>query len=75
MADKEGVMEQVSNSNPNVVPKGPGGTLGHILRMAVTVVTAGFVYPRSFVEGMDCTALQRETEGDLYINKKKGTAK
>ena len=61
-------MEQTLN--PNVVPHGPGGTLGHICRMIATVCTAGFAFPNSFVEGMDCTAIQKETQGTLYDKKK-----
>jgi hypothetical protein len=60
--------------NPNLVPVGPGGTLGRIGRMVVMVCTGGFAYPNVFVEGMDCTAIQKETEGSLYEKKvKKGS--
>lgn len=55
--------------NPNLVPRGPGGTLGHICRMIAMVCTAGFAYPRAFVEGLDCTAIQRKTMGTLYDRK------
>ena len=55
--------------NPNVVPIGRGGTLGHIGRMIVHVFTGGFVYPNTFVEGMDCTAVQQATHGTLYDKK------
>jgi len=55
--------------NPNVVPIGRGGTLGHIGRMIAMVCTGGFAYPNTFVEGMDCTAIQKETEGALYDKK------
>ncbi len=60
-------MAQVSNtatvqSNPNVVPVGPGGVPGHIFRMVVMVCTGGFVYPNTFVEGMDLTAIQKQHE-------------
>ena len=57
--------------NPNVVPVGSGGTLGHIGRMIVMVFTGGFVYPNTFVEGMDLTAIQKETEGSLYERKER----
>ena len=33
------------------------------------VITGGFVYPNAFVEGIDCTAIQKETEGTLYDKK------
>ena len=55
--------------NPNVVPVGSGGTLGQIGRMVVMVCTGGFAYPNVFVEGMDCTAIQKEYEGNLYHKK------
>ena len=57
--------------NRNVVPQGPGGVWGRLGRMIVMVCTGGFVYPNVFVEGMDCTAIQEETQGDLYTKKKK----
>ncbi len=60
-------MEQPRNQN--VVPVGPGGTLGRIGRMIVMVCTGGFAYPNVFVEGMDCTAIQKETQGNLYDKK------
>ncbi len=55
--------------NPNVVPVGPGGALGHLGRMIAMICTAGFVYPNTFVEGLDCTAIQKETQGTLYDKK------
>lgn len=61
-------MEQTPN--PNIVPHGPGGTLGHIGRMIAMVCTGGFVFPNAFVEGMDCTAIQQKTHGTLYDKKK-----
>jgi hypothetical protein len=48
---------------------GSGGTLGRIGRMIVMVFTGGFAFPNVFVEGMDCTAIQKETEGNLYDKK------
>jgi len=53
-----------------LVSPGPGGIWGRIGRIIVMVCTGGFVYPNVFVEGMDCTAIQEETQGDLYIKKK-----
>lgn len=35
-------------------------------RIAVFLLTAGFMYPNVMVEGMDLTQIQAETEGDLY---------
>ena len=63
----EVMMAQVSEVaseklNPNVVPKGPGGAAGHAFRMIVMLCTGGFMYPNCFVEGMDCTALQKQFE-------------
>ena len=60
-------MEQ--SINRNIVPVGPGGFLGHIGRMIAMVFTAGFAYPNAFVEGMDCTAIQKQTQGSLYDKK------
>lgn len=60
-------MEQALN--PTVVPPGPGGTLGHLGRMIVMVCTGGFAFPNAFVEGMDCTAIQKATQGTLYDKK------
>jgi len=57
------------NRNPNMVPIGPGGTAGRIFRMIVMVCTGGFLFPNVFVEGMDCTAIQKESEGTLYDKK------
>ena len=61
-------MEQTLN--PNIVPPGPGGTLGHIGRMIVMVCTGGFAFPNAFVEGLDCTAIQEKTYGTIYDKKK-----
>ena len=55
--------------NPNVVPIGPGGIAGRIFRMIVMVCTGGFLYPNVFVEGLDCTAIQKQSEGTLYDKK------
>lgn len=46
--------------NKTIVPVGPGGAPGHLLRMFVMVCTGGFVYPNTFVEGMDLTAIQKQ---------------
>jgi len=54
-----------------MVPVGPGGVLGRIGRMIVMLCTGGLAYPNVFVEGMDCTAIQKETEGKLYDKKGK----
>ena len=48
-----------AQTSKNVVSVGPGGLLGHIFRMVVMVFTGGFVYPNTFVEGMDLTAIQK----------------
>jgi hypothetical protein len=57
--------------NPNVVPRGPGGLPGLIFRMIVMICTGGMAFPNAFVEGMDCTAIQKDTEGNLYDKKPK----
>ena len=56
--------------NPNIVPPGPGGTVGRIARMIAMVCTGSFAFPNVFVEGMDCTAIQAKTQGTLYDKKK-----
>ncbi len=57
--------------NPNLVPVGSGGIWGRIGRMIAMVCTGGFAYPNVFVEGLDLTAIQKETEGSLYNKKDK----
>lgn len=44
-------------------------TIGRLGRMLVFFLTAGFMYPNVFVEGIDPTRIQGETQGSLY-NKK-----
>jgi hypothetical protein len=51
-----------AQTSRTVVPVGPGGLPGHILRMVVMVFTGGFIYPNTFVEGMDLTAIQKAHE-------------
>ena len=55
--------------NPNMVPVGPGGAVGHIFRMIVMVCSGGFLFPNVFIEGLDCTAIQKKTQGTLYDKK------
>jgi hypothetical protein len=55
--------------NPNIVPIGPGGLAGRAFRMIVMVGTGGFLFPNVFVEGLDCTAIQKQSEGNLYDKK------
>ena len=40
--------------------------LAHLGRFSIFLLTAGFAYPNVMVEGMDLTAIQGNTEGDLY---------
>lgn len=40
-------------------------------RMLVFFLSAGFLCPNVWVEGMDLAGIQSKTEGDLYKNKKK----
>ena len=54
--------DTTTQTNKNVVPIGFGGLPGHLLRMLVMICTGGFVYPNTFVEGMDLTALQKTHE-------------
>jgi hypothetical protein len=61
-------------TNPNVAPRGPGGLAGLSVRRVLTVLTAGFAFPNSFVEGMDLTATQKTSSGTLYANDKKTSA-
>lgn len=56
-------------ANPNVVPVGPGGLPGRTWRFVVMVLTAGFVYPNTCVEGLDLTKVQNEQMGKLYDKK------
>ena len=51
--------ETTAQVNKNVVPVGPGGVPGHLFRMLVMIFTGGFMYPNTFVEGMDLTAIQK----------------
>jgi len=44
-------------------------TIGRLGRMLVFFLTAGFMYPKVFVEGIDPTRIQGESQGNLY-NKK-----
>lgn len=37
------------------IPVGKGGTLAHIGRMVIMVLTFGFVFPNAFVEGLNLT--------------------
>ncbi len=64
-------MEQ--STSPTYMPIGGGGAAGRALRIFACVLTGGFAFPNSFVEGMDLTALQNKTEGALYAKDKKGT--
>ena len=64
-------MEQ--STSPTYQPRGWGGTAGHVFRMIVCVLTSGFVFPHTFVEGMDLTAIQKKTAGALYDKDKKAS--
>ena len=58
-----------ASQNPNVVPVGPGGIVGLIIRRILMVCSGGFAFPNSWVEGLDCTAIQKQTQGTLYDKK------
>jgi hypothetical protein len=44
-------------------------TIGRLGRMVVFFLTAGFMYPNVFIEGIDPTRIQSETQGNLYDKK------
>jgi hypothetical protein len=45
--------------------------MSRIGRTIVFFLSAGFLCPNVWVEGMNLSRIQGETEGDLYKNKKK----
>ena len=63
--------DTTAQSNKNIVPIGPGGVPGHLLRMLVMIFTGGFIYPNTFVEGMDLTAIQKVYQEPTEKNNKK----
>ncbi len=44
-------------------------TLGKVGRTVAFFCTAGYAYPNVLVEGLDPTAIQAKTQGDLYKKK------
>jgi len=40
--------------------------LAHWGRIAISLLTVGFIYPHAMNEDMDLSAIQRKSEGDLY---------
>lgn len=44
-------------------------TLGKVGRIVAFFCTAGYAYPNVLVEGLDLTAIQAKTQGDLYKKK------
>ena len=66
-------MEQEQSTSATYMPRGGGGAAGHAMRMIVCVLTGGFAFPNTFVEGLDLTAIQNRTEGLLYAKDKKGS--
>ncbi len=44
-------------------------TPARIGRMIIFFLSAGFLYPNVWTEGMDLTAIQRISEGNLYDKK------
>ena len=52
-----------------IVPVGPGGVLGRLGRFVIFTLSAGFLYPNVFIEGMDCTKTQDAQQGTLYDKK------
>ncbi len=63
--------DATAQSNKNIVPIGSGGVPGHLLRMLVMIFTGGFIYPNTFVEGMDLTAIQKVHQEPTEKNNKK----
>ena len=63
-------MEVEKGRERYVVPIGPGGMIGRLGRIVIFVITGGFLYPNVFIEGLDCTRIQDEMQGDLYDKKK-----
>lgn len=45
--------------DPKIVPVGPGGVAGKIMRIAMLIGTAGFAYPNVFLEGLDMNEMHR----------------
>ena len=39
-------------------------TFAHWVRMLISFCSFGFIYPRSFTEGMDLSDIQRKTQAD-----------
>ena len=44
-------------------------TLSRVGRMIAFFCTAGFAYPNVMMEGLDSTAIQAKSQGDLYKKK------
>jgi hypothetical protein len=63
-------MEVEKGRERYVVPYGNGGKLGRFGRMVVFMFTGGFLFPNVFIEGMDCSRIQDEMQGNLYEKKK-----
>jgi hypothetical protein len=57
-------MEEMEKKNSGLV-----GLLGSIGRMIICVISAGFVYPNAFIEGLDTTKIHAQSQGDLYKKK------
>jgi len=59
-----------NNRERYTVPVGNGGILGRFGRIAIFLVSGGFLYPNVFIEGLDCTKIQDAMAGNLYDKKK-----
>ena len=42
-----------------------------LFHMIICFCTFGFVFPNAFVEGLDLSAIQRASEGNLYDKKER----
>ena len=63
-------MEIEKGREQYVVSTGPGGFAGRLGRIVIFIFTGGFLYPNVCIEGLDCTKIQNEMQGDLYDKKK-----
>ena len=53
--------------NTRIVPVGPGGVVGKVIRIAILFGTAGFVYPNVFLEGIDMNAMHKKHMADARL--------
>lgn len=51
----------IASTDRFTIPVGKGGTMAHVARMVIMVLTFGFVFPNAFVEGMNLRDLDNGT--------------